>query len=181
MVQEVNGVLHDVQSFVLFFVRYPDVDRVDHEVLKLPRRHFVRRVEPCGEHYIIALCTVLKPPPVDENDLDGQWFLGDNTDTTTKSLILIVCTKSKSIIDRIDINTEEDMLFVGNGMTLGMAVGGKGIVITGKSIRTMLPTCNTSFDIATASSSGKQKKKKPTRTKQSGKKDGFARGMSLRG
>ena len=62
------------------------------------------------------------------------------------------------------------------GGTVGVSCWWKGIVMAGEEVRG-----DTSAGIEEAVVAGKPKKKKKKTPKKGGKKDGFARGMSLRG
>mmetsp|Transcript_22827 Transcript_22827/g.53928 ORF Transcript_22827/g.53928 Transcript_22827/m.53928 type:complete len:958 (+) Transcript_22827:44-2917(+) len=63
-----------------------------------------------------------------------------------------------------------------SGGTLAMALGGLGIAMSGDDVRSLRTSVLAEVD------DSPKKKKKPSRSKKgSGKKDGFARGMSLRG
>ena len=180
MTNEVDGELNDVQSVIVFYPRFPDTNEADFDVIKLPRRYLAKKLVSASEMYVVAFCKVLTPRAPEADDLAGQWFTEDHSEEP-KTIAVVVNIKSRCIIGQVEFNTDQEFQFgqFGNGSTTGMAIGSRGVVITGDRARATRSSPAVEFGFNSTPSP--KKKKKSTKGKRNGKKDGFARGMSLRG
>jgi F-box-like len=155
--------------------------------------------------HILALCKVFTKTSRETNggqgnlnDIAGHWFGGgpDGTawSTGVVSYGILIDFPSRQEIQRIclvenydtivDISEEDvlPLLVAASEETVAASVWWSGVVMTGESVRKSTQQEGNQRDHATESSklvSAKKKKKKTL--KKVGKKDGFARGMSLRG
>jgi hypothetical protein len=126
------------------------------------------------------------------DDLDGHWF-GGTTGGLVSLYAIIVHVASRSEIERIclvedleacldsDIATSGELPFkvAATAGTVCAGIWWKGVIMTGQEVR-HAPESSQGVD-QQAHTPGKQKKKKKKTPKKGGKKDAFARGMSLRG
>lgn len=174
MTNEMNGELRDVQSAIVFFPRFPDTHQADFDVMELPKGYLVKRLVSASDAYAVAFCKAVTPGELE--DLTGQWFTED-----FKTIAVVVNIKSKCIIGEVVFNTDQGLQFgeFGNGSTSGMAIGSSGVAITGD--RARATRSRPVLEISVSNTPSPKKKKKALKGKRSGKKDGFARGMSLRG
>mmetsp|Transcript_764 Transcript_764/g.1612 ORF Transcript_764/g.1612 Transcript_764/m.1612 type:complete len:1067 (-) Transcript_764:95-3295(-) len=118
----------------------------------------------------------------DEDELfDGHWF-GHDGHKEASSEMLIYHIPSRREMFHIPIPLESLSLDC-IGDTLAMNVSNLGFVITGGNARDVARTTLNEDSAQISSPSGKtpKKKKKRLASASGGKKDGFARGMSLRG
>ena len=190
-----DGDLIGVQSYLVFFPRYPETHQADFDILRLPKDFLVKRIDTSGEQHLVVFCWVNH---VAENEgqneesvldeLDGQWFSPGTAGppAAPRSVAVVVSVPSRCIVGMVDITTSVSSgwheykfsSFVGRdgGCTTGMAIDTYGIAITGSKVRSKVATL-----AAVGGPPSSSKKKKKAKVKRSGKKDGFARGMSLRG
>ena len=139
-------------------------------------------------------------------DLEGQWFAAEQQQqqelSDTRHAMLVIHVPCRQEIGRVPFAKNiaygllQPRLSTESNETLALAMGGLGIAMTGYDVRKLVDT--TSWDLAGSGGDGslcsmghdsidygkhpKQAKKKTPRGKKGGsKKDGFARGMSLRG
>eukprot|EP00977_Amphora_coffeiformis_P011372 scaffold2744_cov160-Amphora_coffeaeformis.AAC.9 len=179
MTNEVNGELNDVQSAIVFYPRFPDTHQADFDVMNLPKRYLARKLVSASELYVVVFCTVVTQRAPEVDDLAGQWF--DNHSEEPKTIAVVVNIKSRCIIGQVEFNTDQGFQFghFGNGSTTGLAIGSRGVAITGDKARAT--RSSSVFTCGVSNTPSPKKKKKSSKGKRSGKKDGFARGMSLRG
>lgn len=140
---------------------------------------------PIREEHVLVLGATFT---LDDNDFDGDWL--GLTRTWSKSLqgyIFHVPSRTQisdiCFINDLDLSVnhpgiiyESPVRIAVNGGTVAAAMLGEAIVMTGEDVRTAkenLPVKD--------NNNSKMKKKKKKTPKKGGKKDGFARGMSLRG
>lgn len=140
---------------------------------------------PIREEHVLVLGTTFT---LDDNDFDGDWL--GLTSTWSRSLQgYIFHVPSRTQISDIcflndlerklnhpGILYESPVRIAVNGGTVAAAMWREAIVMTGEDVRTAkenLPVKD--------NNNSKMKKKKKKTPKKGGKKDGFARGMSLRG
>eukprot|EP00980_Cylindrotheca_fusiformis_P005681 scaffold1184_cov132-Cylindrotheca_fusiformis.AAC.102 len=141
----------------------------------------VYRIIPYREEHILVLCQN-HPEPVDA--IDGQWF-GPSNSRENSLYGIIVHIPSRTEIYRVclmdnDASMMDDcrvhLCMVAEGGTVAAGIWWKGIVMTGEEVRRI------QYDpVEKENTPSKSKKKKKKTPKKGGKKDGFARGMSLRG
>ena len=167
--------------------------KIDH-LVKLRSRH------------LLVICTLYASASNgDDNEqanilenLAGHWFGGDNAeatgdpkaslygilmDATSRKEIKRVCFVDDLASSGVDISVDEEGFpfhVAASGGTVAAAAWWTGVVLTGVDARDARMDFATEADNQDAKAlSAKKKKKKGA--KKSGKKDGFARGMSLRG
>jgi hypothetical protein len=135
----------------------------------------------------------------DADPIDGQWFgvdaaAADESRTVATIEAVIVHVPSRKVIHQVflfeeyaatqsQINYDIPIFFTPSGSgrgTIGVGLSWKGLIMTGRDVRDVGFGSLQLGDEDAPKGSRKQKKKKrqPIKT---GKKDGFARGMSLRG
>jgi hypothetical protein len=138
------------------------------------------------DHYVIAITGTRSSPANDENEdeqFDGHWF-GDDDAASTSAVVYHI--PSRKQIYRCPLPNEAISLDA-FGDTLAINMSSLGFVIAGGCARDIARTSvGERDDVATLTSpSGKNPKSKKKRlaslTAKKDKKDGFARGMSLRG
>lgn len=177
MKKTVNGEVENAKSVVVFFRRYPDADETAFDVLRLPDGYSMKRLDYSHDKYVIAFCSVTRS---NSEGLEGQRFTEASTDNEPETIAVVVSVESRCIIGEVEFRTVERLMFCsfGSGTTVGLAIGSGGIAITGSSVRSSRPNA---MLVSAPSASLPKKKKKSLKGKRSSKKDGFARGMSLRG
>jgi len=157
-----------------------------------------------GEEHVLLLCSETPADDVaplirnDDNDefadLDGHWFApdSDNFDNLSIATIVVVHVPSRREIHRIlfaDFIAEQELKSFGFslfcvGDTIGVGLGWAGVLMTGEAIRDIIYHKKFIYrDTILPNSSGSKNKKKEKKARHSGrnKKDGFARGQSMRG
>ena len=181
MTNEVNGELNDVQSTIIFYPRFPNTNDADFDVINLPKRYLAKKVVSASELYVVAFCKVVAQRAAEVDDLAGQWFAESNQSEEPKTVAVVVSTNSRCIIGHVEFDMDQGFQFghFGNGSTIGLAIGSLGVAITGDKARAT--RSSPVFTYGVSSTPSPKKKKKASKGKRSGKKDGFARGMSLRG
>jgi hypothetical protein len=111
----------------------------------------------------------------------------DDGDAASPSIdAIVIHVPSRRAIHRVCLLEEElgevcgtHIFFTSNGDTIGVGLGWKGVVLTGEDVREVGSNTMHAIEEERSRKARKQKKKKRQTTK--GKKDGFARGMSLTG
>lgn len=144
---------------------------------------------PLRKDHILAICR-LYSGQTEMDDIDGHWF-GNGSNDDVSIYAIIIHTSTRSEIERIhlinDLTSHLERNFalgelplrvVISGGTVAVSTWWKGIIITGEEVRL---ANDESLVIDQAQSPAKAKKKKKKTHRKGGKKDGFARGMSLRG
>ena len=128
----------------------------------------------------------------DDLAMNGQWFMDAPEPVDPDLWAIIVHVPTKRVIHRVCVLegcpmfvTPFDLPFFMSslGDTVGVCAWWKGIVITGKDVRDIGYEAMPSDADAMSPASVKQqkKKKKKRQPNRGGKKDAFARGMSMRG
>jgi hypothetical protein len=149
---------------------------------------------PLRDNHILALCRVFESNAgtADLDEVDGQWFVANMSDANVSCSAILIDIASRSEIYRFCLvddlvahlglnsatNGELPIQTAAHDDTVAAAVWWKGVALSGHDIRQdhLLGLIDHEDH---AMKSAKKKKAKPQ--KKSGKKDGFARGMSLRG
>lgn len=201
--QDLEGGQKINKSIVSFYPRFSN--DISYATLTLEGNCQADRLESIHDgEYVVVLCRVLETnSPTDEaNDgIDGQWFgvdedeaVGDSN--TRKTMAVIIHVPSRKEIHRACLFQEpafatqwlsEDapIFFTPNangGRTIGVGLWWEGIIMTGSAVREVgaeQPLLVAANDETPRS--GKKQKKKKRQQGKGGKKDGYARGMSLRG
>jgi len=194
--REVEGGKRVNKSVVSFYPRF--VPDISHAMLTVEGNCEAVRMESTHDDYVIVLCRVETSSTEADNAVDGQWFGNDapvGESTTTRTIeAMVIHVPSRKEIHRVCIQEEEQtaqppdnydipIFFSSHGSgsnTLGVGLSWKGLVMTGSDVREVGRGALLSVEDEAPRSMRKQKKKKRQQVK-GGKKDGFARGMSLRG
>lgn len=189
-----------VNKSVLSF--YPRLEpNISYATLTLEGDCEAFRMEGAHDEYVVVLCRVhTASTQADEaiNGIDGHWFADDAADDepaiSTTIEAMVVHVPSRREIHRVCLLEEEPASFSSGNYdipvfftpnksgsnTFGVGLWWKGIILTGSAVREVGRDPQAFAEDTTPRSARKQKKKKRQQGK-GGKKDGFARGMSLRG
>lgn len=152
--------------------------------------------------HIVALCRVQKrrrarsvvveqpQQQVDGEDTDNDNTEEDENETFRVSLdAIIIHVKSRQQLERVclleDLTPEMNpsslydvpVFLASDGNTVGLAVGWKGVLLTGSDVR----STHLGRERLSSEDKSKKKKKKLRLSSKGSKKDGFVRGMSVRG
>lgn len=157
------------------------------------------RMQRTHDDYVVVLCRVIHETHTQAEDdidgIDGHWFGDeDGTESTFRTFTeaMVIHVPSRREIHRICLLEEEGpalrnvdipIFFTPNGSgssTLGVGLWSKGIVMTGGAVRDV-GRDPVAGGLDAAPRSAKKPKRKKRQQGKGGKKDGFARGMSLRG
>jgi hypothetical protein len=130
------------------------------------------------------------------NDIAGQWFVDESAETLSGKIAsygILFDVLSRIEIQRVrlvedltcisDLGSEGTLpllVAVAEG-TVAASVWWSGVVMTGDAVRDYDPQSKALDPVVEGSKPASAKKKKKKGVKKNGKKDGFARGMSLRG
>lgn len=173
--QEENEPVTKGATILQFYPHYASEGQASYDLLRLPEGYVntSTKLHPAGDNYVVAFCSLVKPPPerprTEAEEVAGQWFIETETTVESKFVAFVVHVPSRSVIGRVDFKTDNYGLELAagrDGSTMGLAIDGRGVAITGSSIR----ASQTSFAfLATASS---KKKKKASRTKRASKEKG---------
>lgn len=194
---ELEGGKRVSKSVLSFYPRF--AHGISYETLTIKGDCDAIQMERTHDDYVVVLCHVDRSDPnAGDNDVDavdGEWFGGQAATEESSSLrtldAVVIHVPSRKQIHRVRLLGQEPSSDVfgapivftpcGSGSsTVAVGLGGKGFVMTGMDVRDvgcrplhMVPE-NAHRPVR------KQKKKKRNQGK-GGKKDAFARGMSLRG
>jgi F-box-like len=203
LVRRDDEAVRERKSIISFYPRYPlSPDEPSYAVLIVQGNLEVVRLACIRDHYVVLVCREFCSPMPRTGDnedrilgaIEGHWFGGNdeardlptegNTSEAIRSIkvtAVIVHIESRREIGRIcllDGQTADSLvphMVVDGKETIGLGLSWEGVVMTGTDVRSSMMTM---LDDAQTRSSKKKKKRAPTK---GGKKDGFARGMSLRG
>uniref|UniRef100_A0A7R9WMP7 Uncharacterized protein n=1 Tax=Craspedostauros australis TaxID=1486917 RepID=A0A7R9WMP7_9STRA len=138
------------------------------------------------ERHVVAMC-IQRPPPDAVDNLDGHWFGPDQTADKSIVAVLIHIAAGREI-ERVTVvhhmgqytedAPEPRTEVVAYDGQVGLALDWMGVVMAGQRTRDVIAA--NARDYHESGKATKKKKKKGLR-KSGAKKDGFARGMSLRG
>mmetsp|Transcript_6696 Transcript_6696/g.10602 ORF Transcript_6696/g.10602 Transcript_6696/m.10602 type:complete len:181 (+) Transcript_6696:2-544(+) len=168
-------------STISFYCPSTDTSDNASETLDLGDNLEVIKLVSFREEHVLVLCRFHKEPAI---GFAGHWFGPNDEDDTLYSLYgIIFHTPTKTMIHRVcllnDLDTFPVTIAVDGG-TVAAGLFWKGMVMTGEEVRQVHQKDPKKTDQSELSSAKAKKKKKKT-PKKGGKKDGFARGMSLRG
>lgn len=184
------------KTYQSFLSCYPIADATEplFEKFQLRGNLEVCHLTSLRKDHILAICRVFgtNPSATEVDEVDGQWFGGGDSASNVSSYAIIIDIPSRVEIHRLLI-VEDLVAHLGHdlasdgelpiqlaafGDTVAAGLWWKGITMTGTDVRRDLLSERGDHEAAYESSAKKKKKQPP---KKSGKKDGFARGMSLRG
>ena len=189
------------KTVVSFYPRF--VEGVSYATLALDGDCQAVRMESTHKDYVVVLCRFHKSDTrtlEDDTDLiDGHWFgvdaaAADESITTTTIEAVIIHVPSRKVIHQVflfeedaaaqpQINYDIPIFFTSSGSgrgTIGVGLSWKGLAMTGRDVRDVgLDSLQLAEEDAPRSC--RKQKKKKRQPNRGGKKDGFARGMSLRG
>ena len=187
------------KTFLSFFPRLPSYEEerpdasTDSAVMEISGNIRGHSIVLLRDDYIILFCTEVSSA-IDE--VDGQWFAPPEEEVVSSQVhnMLVVHVPSRREVGRVPFakNVEYDPLSpqfsTQSHNTIALSIGGIGISMTGYDVRNQVDSYALGGRVKLAgdhdTEGGRQQKvkKKPSRNKKGGsKKDGFARGMSLRG
>jgi hypothetical protein len=180
------------KSVVSFYPRFSP--EMSYATLALEGDCEAIRIECLHDEYAVVLCRVrLEHSP--------QATVGgiEVDDTASPSIdAIVIHIPSRSVIHRVCLLDEDSaftseyaystlaeiydcpIFFTSYGDTVGVGLWWKGVILTGKDVREVGNNTKHVVEEEPLRSAKKQKKKK-RQTVKGGKKDGFARGQSLRG
>jgi hypothetical protein len=173
--QEENEEVTKGETVLQFYPHYPSEGQAAYDLLKLPEGYVntSTKLHPAGDNYVIVFSSLVKPAPerprTEVDEVAGQWFTENEATVEPKLVAFVVHVPSRSVIGRVDFKTDKSELELAagrDGLTMGLAIDGRGVAITGSSIR----ASQTTFASLAAVSS--KKKKKASRTKRVSKEKG---------
>ncbi|KAG7338697.1 hypothetical protein IV203_037300 [Nitzschia inconspicua] len=164
----------------------------------------VERLVNVRSTHLLAICKVFKRRdragnelPGILNDIAGHWFGDDQNDTSTISgassygilfdlpsrqqVHRICLVEDLNVISEIGMEEALPLLVAASGGTVAASIWWGGVTMTGEAVRTSTIQHKLSESSADDQKASSTKKKKKIGPKKNSKKDGFARGMSLRG
>jgi hypothetical protein len=118
-----------------------------------------------------------------------RWFDAPTRTGVLAVNALILHVPTRQVIERIrfpydaglhDLIRQTPMAMTSSGDLVGFGLAWKGIVMTGSSVRAV-GSCGNKVEGTSPSVNTGKRKKKARQPNRGGKKDGFARGMSMRG
>lgn len=166
---------------------------VSAETIELQGNFEVIKLANIRDEHVLVLCQRHpRSENADVDAIDGHWFgpINDNCQVALYAIIFHVPSRAEIcrvclLNDLMDdfgngarISGDVPLSIVANGGTVGATVWWRGIVMTGEEVRKIQHDPEGKEQTQSPSKAKKKKKKTP---KKGGKKDGFARGMSLRG
>jgi len=201
VVQMVEAEILRHKTVVSFYPRHALPEQPSYATLLIAGGLDVVRMSSIRDQHVLLVCRRFELPSANGpeeggglDEIDGHWFGGvagdtattpqtnnENATGTADAVFIVIHVPSRQEIYRIGVNTgPDDPRVVDHGAeTIGVALNAGGIVMTGKDVRsTSYDAGFVVLDDAPTRSVKKKKKRQPNRC---GKKDGFARGMSLRG
>ena len=187
-----NDEIDDIKSMIFFFHRYPDLQCSAVSTLTLSGALEINDMVSLRDSYLVLICTEFIPESSDtDSDEENEDAEGGEPAELTyqREWLIVVHIASCREIGRVSLpaSTEYNyfprFIATPSGGTIAMALGGFGIAMTGEDVRGLKAAeGDATYPNNTNNNSKAGKKKKPARSKKGGsKKDGFARGMSLRG
>jgi hypothetical protein len=183
LVREPDGGRKVKKSVVSFYSRF--VNDLSYATLTLEGDCEAICMERMQDDYAVVLCHVRKFRN-SEAAIDST----DSNDAASLSIeAIVIHVPSRRAIHRVCLLGEDwafppgnyniPILFAANGETVGVGLWWKGVILTGKDVREV--GSNTMHAAEEEKSRNTKKQKKKQRQSTKGKKDGFARGMSLTG
>ena len=178
---------HLQQSFVSFYARNPPKGQPSYFTLALPGVINIFSLACVRDKHLIVVCHEIV-----KNQVDTLAPATLTPSSRTDVIVIVIDIPSRREIGRtrwlskvLDEWQPDDipLLAVDNSGTMAIGLSWKGIIMTGSNIRSV-------SDAASASKMGAEcplrspvppKKKKPPKTIKGKKKDGFVRGLSMRG
>jgi hypothetical protein len=181
------------ESIISFYPHWHEDGNSFYKTLPLVGNLEVSLLAPFRDGHIVAICRhyALGFDHTDLDDLDGQWF-GERSRgyVSVYAIVIDICSRTEidrvCLIEELESYLDRDIATGGElpikvairGGTVAVGIWWKGVIMTGAEVRL---TREVSEGTENAHSSAKAKKKKRKTPKKGSKKDGFARGMSLRG
>jgi hypothetical protein len=171
------------KTFVSFYPRFPAVDESSYQILQLDGNVEAIRLVRVRDTHAIVVCRKYEKLTI-EQQVDEQ----ETPDVSNVSLYAIILDiPSRQEIGRIslleDVGAEELShdywleFSIDNGATIGAGLSWKGVLMTGKDVRSVGDSAAILVPVADDPRSNKKKtKKKPTR--KANKKELFARGKN---
>ena len=193
LMQEMENGDKQFKSVISFYPHFSNDSGLLYRTICIKGNVQVDRIVRLRSQHVIALCRCYSEfsQPVEIDDIDGQWFGGIERGPVSVYAI-IIHLPSRQEVDRLclvkdlksQLGTEPaemrhlPILLAFDGETAAAGIWWKGVVMTGQDIR-RVGERNDNAEIDQIPI--KAKKKKSKTPKKGSKKDGFARGMSMRG
>ncbi|CAB9505598.1 unknown protein [Seminavis robusta] len=177
----------EYKSTITFYSRFPDAlqDGMDPiSKLMVGENCIIDRMAAFRDDYVVMLVRFFTETGFAAVDGGGGHWGGENR--VARVYALTIHVPSRREIERLclyeDFGLNKLNLVVSDD-TVACGAWLKGLIMTGADVRSVRPTSNSVLvmDEASTPKSAKKKGKHKRQSKGSGKKDGFARGMSLRG
>jgi len=183
-VVEENNNERKYKSHVTFYSRYAPVNQNDEPIFKLSigENCMIDRMVGVREDYIVLLVRFFAEDGYPAESNGGHW--GNALERAARVFAINIHVPSRREIERCclyeDFGWNRLTLAVFGG-TYACGVWLKGLIMTGSDVRSVKAATSKTTLVLDDSVGKKTKKGKTRRSKGAGKKDGFARGMSLRG
>ena len=196
---EVGGGKKVNKSVLSFYPRF--THGISYATLTVEGNCQAIRMESTHDDYVVVLCRVDRSDPNTGEDIDaidGEWFgrdaPADESSSPRTIDAIVIHVPSRKEIHRVCLMEQEQSSDIPNNFdipiifspygsgsnTVGVGLGWKGIVMTGTDVRDI--GCRPLHIVPeNVPRTGRKQKKKKRQQGKGGKKDGFARGMSLRG
>ena len=149
----------------------------------------ITTMQEINSEYLLLICKCDKSDDNPEHDFGGHWFGDDDGSAESANMdhidFVIIHVPSASVIQSLTFLSSIDLMIdldvaVGSEGSISGIIESVGICLSGCS-RLGVESANDQFDNRKSPKSNKKMKKKKRLAAKTGKKDGFARGMSLRG
>jgi hypothetical protein len=179
--RELDGGRKVKKSVVSFYPRFGN--DLSYATLTLEGDCEAIRMERIQDDYAVVLCRVRKflnaEAAIDGDDAVSLSIEAIVIHVPSRRAIHRVCLLEEDSAFPMPGNDDIPILFAASGETVGVGLWWKGVILTGKDVREV--GSNTMHAVEDEKSRGAKKQKKKQRQSTKGKKDGFARGMSLTG
>jgi hypothetical protein len=185
----VSNRIVDRKSVIMFYPRFPtSVDTSVTNHLELEGGVEVERIASLGDRHILLLCRQYIPLGVESSQTNPD-EVDSELPCQVCAVAILVHIKSRQEIHRVTLFDGVDPelfqlpeITSACHETIGVGLSWKGIIMTGSSVRSVAEPDILVLPGATEAVTNRSaKKKKKKMVPKGSKKDGFARGMSLRG
>jgi hypothetical protein len=184
---EQNGAYRDYKSILTFYSWHPasTADDLPSHKLMVGENCLIDQMASFRDDYIILLCRSFTETGLAAVDGGGGHW-GDEMNRVARVYAITIHIPSRREIERLWLYEDygfNKLCLSATDDTVACGVWLKGLIMSGPDVRAVGATSNSNvmmFEDTTPTSKASKKKGKKRQSK-GGKKDGFARGMSLRG